>query len=332
YQDAYWTRHPYNPENNVNDLGPLIRQDFNTLKNAKVLRYQKQLIEKLAIELNEYDHIFFELCNEPWADNGTHTQFLHKTLIPKNDNLGWFIWATAANADAKAWQRELAATFRNAEAKLGKKHLLAQNYSNFKENLTKVDPNIDILNFHYAWPESVSDNYAWNRPINFDESGFAGSADTTYLQQAWAFIMSGGSIFNNLDYSFYVGSEDGTGDNEAPGGGSTRLRMQLKFLHDFINRFDFVELIPSTHLVKHSPGMEAYGMAQRDQSYAFYLQGNSQGYFTAHVDSGSYEVKVFSPDTGMQIDDFSLVATDTPARIKIPRANRLAISLVKSVD
>jgi hypothetical protein len=29
--------------------------------------------------------------------------------------------------------------------------------------------------------EAVWMNYAWNRPINFDESGFAGSSDTTYL-------------------------------------------------------------------------------------------------------------------------------------------------------
>ena len=71
-----------------------------------------------------------------------------------------------------------------------------------------------IMNFHYVWPEAVWLNYGWNRPVNFDESGFAGSDDETYLRQAWQFMLAGGAIFNNLDYSFYVGKEDGTGEND----------------------------------------------------------------------------------------------------------------------
>lgn len=326
YQDAYWIRHPFNPGNNVNDLGELSRPEFNTLKNERVVHFQKLLVEKIARELNGFDNIFYEISNEPWADNGIQTTFLHKTLKPR-ESPGWLLWSTSASPAAMAWQKEIAGTFRKTEAALPKKHLLAQNYSNFKENLTEVDDQIDIINFHYAWPESVEDNYGWNRPVSFDESGFAGSDDTTYLGQAWAFMLSGGAIFNNLDYSFYPGKEDGTGINQAPGGGSTRLRKQLKFLHDFLAGFAFQKMQPSRHLVHHSPGMEGYCLAETDKAYAFYFQGRNQGKVFLEIPRGLYAMKIYLPDEGKLWKEIEWNNNDTKTGIDIPLNNRVAIRL-----
>ena len=42
-----------------------------------------------------------------------------------------------------------------------------------------------------------------------------------------SFLLSGGALFNNLDYSFTVGHEDGTdATNKAPSGGGPALRRQ----------------------------------------------------------------------------------------------------------
>lgn len=329
YQDAYWERHPFNPGNNINQIGKLNRIDFNTLKNDRVLFYQKALITKLTTELNKYDNIFFELSNEPWADNGNDVTFLHKTLIPKENPLGWLLWATSATPATLAWQKELAQTFRKAEEGLPKKHLLAQNYSNFKENLIEVGEEIDILNFHYAWPEAVSENSGWNRPINFDESGFAGSHDTTYLHEAWAFMLSGGAVFNNLDYSFYPGKEDGKGINDAPGGGSENLRKQLKFLNDFLSAFNFVQMKPSNHLIIHSPGLDAFCLANEGVDYAVYLQGRSQGYLNLQLGKGDYIVRFYNPDIGEIIMHRNLNHLGGETEIQIPKLRRLAIGITQ---
>ncbi|MBK8506461.1 MAG: hypothetical protein IPL46_32250 [Saprospiraceae bacterium] len=329
YQDAYWIRHPFNPGNNVNGLGDLTRQEFNTLKNEKVVKYQQDLVRKLTQELNPYDHVFFEICNEPWADNGVDVTFLHKTLIPPENSLGWLLWASSAAPRTLAWQREIARTFVEGEKDLPKRHLLAQNYSNFKESITVVEDNIDILNFHYAWPESVTQNYGWNRPVNFDESGFAGSHDTTYLRQAWAFMCSGGAIFNSLDYSFYPGKENGSGSNEAPGGGSPSLRRQLKFLSEFLNSFEFVRMKPSEHLILHSPGMVSYCLVDPGKSYAIYCEGRNQGLLDLDLLVGSYELKIYSPDDGHLLLEENIEHVGGKIALTIPTHSRIAISLQK---
>ena len=78
-------------------------------------------------------------------------------------------------------------------------------------------------------------NYGLGKAISYGETGFLGPDDAEYRRQAWNFMLSGGSIFNSLDYSFSVGHEDGS-DTEpnGPGCGSPALRRQLRILSDFL--------------------------------------------------------------------------------------------------
>ncbi|MCB0688060.1 MAG: cellulase family glycosylhydrolase [Saprospiraceae bacterium] len=330
YQDANWMRHPFNPGNNINIKTHFDRRDFNTSINKEVLHFQKELIRKLTRELNKYDNVLFELCNEPWADNGVKTSFLHKTIIPKEGNLGWILWSTAASKQTLDWQKDLAQTFRESEAEFPKKHLLAQNFSNFKEILTEVNDDIDILNFHYAWPEAVSQNYGWNRPVNFDESGFAGSSDSIYLQQAWSFMLSGGAIFNNLDYSFYPGRESGTGENDAPGGGSNILRKQLKFLKEFLSAFDYVKMKPANELILHSPGLETYCLAETGTAYAIFGYGRNQGLLEINLAKGNFEIIIYNPDNMQKLSQKSFEHQGGNFILDIPRTPRTAIQIIRS--
>ena len=58
-------------------------------------------------------------------------------------------------------------------------------------------------------------------------------------------MLSGGGVFDSLDYSFSVGHEDGT-DTEpnGPGGGSAELRRRLRILSEFLQGLPLVELAP----------------------------------------------------------------------------------------
>ena len=319
YQDMNWERNPFNDANNINGLAKdLDRLKANTPDNGNLLGYQKKMVAKIVEELNPYSNLIYELQNEPWADNGVKIYRVVRTIDP--DQGGWYKWADEANEASKEWQKIIAQTIVDTEADLPNKHLIAQNYTNFTYSLSEVDPNISILNFHYVWPEAVWKNYAWELPVNFDESGFYGKSDTTYLRQAWQFMLAGGAIFNNLDYSFFVGKEKGTGNNNAPGGGSTTFRKQLTYLQAFLSSLDFIKMKPDHSVVYHAPGLDCQALSEEGKQYAMALHGNSQGWVKLHLPAGNYSWTATSPFTGevieqgsFQLDSEGIHKLDLPA-------------------
>ena len=61
-----------------------------------------------------------------------------------------------------------------------------------------------------------------------NETGFRSTDAAPYRMERWDFIIAGGGLYNNLDYSFVAGHGDGTFVYPAsqPGGGPA-LRRQL---------------------------------------------------------------------------------------------------------
>jgi hypothetical protein len=147
------------------------------------------------------------------------------------------------------------------------------------------------MNFHYAYPVAVEQNYGYNRVIGFDESGFAGSEDYTYRKQAWKFIIAGGGLFNNLDYSFAVGYENGTAVQKAPGGGSAELRKQLKVLSDFIHSFDFIRMKADYNVILQSPGTFASALSEPGRQYAMYIYSGSRCELKVAIPEGNYKTE-----------------------------------------
>jgi hypothetical protein len=115
-------------------------------------------------------------------------------------------------------------------------------------------------------------NRQLNRIIGNNETGFDGSADATYRIQGWDFLMAGGALYNNLDYSFTVGHEDGSfaAPEETPGGGSAALRRQLGLLRDFFDAIPFVRMAPAD-VVKAPEGASARALGDPGNVYAVYL-------------------------------------------------------------
>jgi hypothetical protein len=131
------------------------------------------------------------------------------------------------------WQDRIIATIVETEKDFPHKHLIAQNIANRSKKIVDPNPAVSIFNFHYAVPPvAVEENYHLNKVIGDDETGFRGSADVTYRSEGWDFIIAGGAIYSNLDYSFTPQHPDGTAVPNAPGGGGRTLRRQLKILKD----------------------------------------------------------------------------------------------------
>ncbi len=299
YTDAHWDINPQNPANTPNLEGTPDRRLVHTLENGRLLKFQEAYVRKLVRELNPYANVFFEIQNEPWSDRPLPVyNIVNKEALEEND---WTNKSDLADSMAMAWQDHMVSVIRDEEENLPNRHLIAQNYTNFRVSLPGVNEEVDILNFHYAWPEAVWWNYHYDKPIGFDESGFAGSGDKVYRRQAWRFMVSGGALFNNLDYSFAVGHEKGDLENEAPGGGGSTLRQQLGYLHEFMDLLPLPEMKPARDMVGASPGMIPYVLATEDKSVvAVFIQmtGRTRAQLELFIPEASYEVIRVDPLSG----------------------------------
>ncbi len=291
---GYWNIQAFNFRNNVNVKEDISKNDVQTLNNRNLMYYQERMVRKIVKELNEFDNVFYEIQNEPWADHPVEVRQISDYLTKdnlKSVGLNWRNNIHLADSSSLDWQEMISSIIIDEERSLTKKHLIAQNYCNFFYPLNGINPDISILNFHYALPEVVFYNYNYNRVIGFDETGFSGNADSTYKKQAWKFILSGGALFNNLDYSFFVGREDGTGINKAPGGGSQRLRKQLKVLSNFINSFHLEKMKPDYETVILAPGTFTYTLSEPGKQYALYLENRRNSNLEIFLPEGNFKIE-----------------------------------------
>ncbi len=248
YGDEQWALSPMNATNNINGVGDVDRlAAYSSDPLSPLLGIQETLTRKIVAELKGYDNLYYEIMNEPYIRG-----------VPME------------------WQHRIAEVISDAESGFPHRHLISQNIANGRAKVDKPHPAVSILNFHYAWPpDTVAMNYSLDRVIGDNETGFKGTADAHYRMEGWAFILAGGALYNNLDYSFTVGHEDGSFEypSTQPGGGGTTLRGQLRILRDFITSFDFIRMHPAKALVKGSlpEGVSAEALARPGKQYALYI-------------------------------------------------------------
>jgi hypothetical protein len=272
YQDRMWDVTPFNAKNNINGIGDMKRTDVYTMKDSRMQALQDEMAKRIIAALRKFDNFYFEICNEPY--------FAGVTL---------------------EWQRHIAQLIVDAEASSTTHHLISQNIGNGSQRVVDPDPLVSIFNFHYSRPpESVAMNYDLNKVIGINETGFDGTEDAPYRIEAWDFLIAGGALFSNLDYSFVAGYENGTFTDKHAGGGGPTLREQFAILLRFMNSYDFVRMAPSPQVLKSvSPsGASLRALAEPGKAYAIYLHhghalgGVKVGAVGYAVDSGSHQEQV----------------------------------------
>jgi hypothetical protein len=201
-----------------------------------------------------------------------------------------------------------------AEKGFPRPHLISQNIANGRARIEKPHAAVSVFNFHYATPpDTVAMNYRLNKVIGDNETGFRGTTDRPYRTEGWDFLLAGGGLYNNLDYSFTVGHEDGTFvfPSTQPGGGSPALRKQLRILKDFLYGFDFVRMKPDNAVIKGgaitSPlavgaapeaKVTARALAEAGKAYALYVNGGTQAELMLELPAGPYRAEWLNPKTG----------------------------------
>jgi hypothetical protein len=264
-----WRYSAFNPANNVNRTDSVVSAAVNTLKNGNILAHQERYVRELVRRLNSFDNLYFEIQNEPWADQSDVVR-THNAYGPPTD---WRTTLQVVSEAANAWQRQVARWITEEEQKLPIKHLISQNISNFHYPVTNPDPNVSVFTFHYASPEAVRENWHLNKVIGFNETGFAGHADSTYRRQAWRFLLGGGGLFNHLDYSYSAGSETGRDSvGTSPGGGGPALRAQFNVLRTLATRVRIWQLQPDYAVVRAAPGTMTWAMSDGKTRWVIYAE------------------------------------------------------------
>ena len=298
YRKMHWDVSPLNPANNVNATDAIEWKKLHTLENGNILAHQERYARKLVREANAFDNVIFEIQNEPWSDRTALVDVVNPYLPPPARN-EYPNSIDLADELSTAWQARVAGWIASEEAGLPNQHLIAQNYCNFGFPVKELVPGASVVNFHYAYPAAVLANYGLGKALSYDETGFLGRDDDVYRREAWNFMLSGGSAFNNLDYSFTVGREDGS-DTEpnGPGGGSPALRRQLGVLSRFLHSMSLANLAPDTRTVKHAAGAYARVLSAPGREYGMYFDGSGPIAVTLELPAGEYSGEWVNTRTG----------------------------------
>lgn len=282
YDDKLWAVNPMNAVNNVQGIGTAGRLDVYALKDKALTAVQEALVRKLAAELKDCDNLYYEVCNEPYFGGVT-----------------------------QAWNDRIVSVLRDAEKGFPAPHLIAQNIANGSQKIDKPNPHVSIFNFHYATPpDSVGVNAKLKKVIGDDETGFRGTGDLAYRTEAWEFLLAGGGVYSNLDYSFSCKHPGGTAKvTTSPGGGGPALRKQLQILKEFMDGIDFVSMRPDNSIVKghiispltgNPPQAKATvrALVAPGRTYAIYVRGGRQALLDLELPAGKYRAEWIDTKTG----------------------------------
>lgn len=294
YEESLWEVNPMNPRNNTQGWAPFPREEAYTLKHPELLEVQLAFVHEAVRQLADFDNVYFEICNEPYFGGVTMD-----------------------------WQHRVADAIVEAEKGNRYPHLIAQNIANDHAKIEHPHPAVGLFNFHYANPPAALENLALNKALGDDETGFEGTGDRPYREEAWLFLLSGGGLFSHLDYSFTTDHEDGTApvEDPTPGGGGVEFRKQLKFLRDFLERYDFTKMQPEPALLKGVPeGVKHAVLAETGKQYAVYLSGGGGSEVTLDLPGGVYRADWFDPRTGANLGGSRLEAGQGGTKLRVPPA------------
>jgi hypothetical protein len=291
YDTLQWKLSPLYIQNNINQVGNLEDQkEILSMRHTDILAIQEQMVRKIVAGLKDMDNLYYEVCNEPYFGDTTALE---------------------------EWEQHMTSVIADAEKDFSHRHLISQNIANGYSKVKNPHPEVSIFNFHYAKPPvTVGMNYGLNKVIGDNETGFNGISDVQYRTEAWDFIVAGGALFNNLDYSFTADHENGTFKVEKgqPGGGGIPLRSQFKILNQVLSEINFLKMKPNDSVLRYSFAKPATARALINEGNQYLIYINNKKAvddssardekslaFSINLPKGDYAAKWINTLTGERI-------------------------------
>ncbi len=282
YDTIQWKLSPLYLSNNVNSMSEIKdHKEVLSLKHPELLEVQEKMVRKVVNELKDFDNLYYEICNEPYFGDTTAL---------------------------RQWEKHMTGVVIDAEAGFKNKHLISNNIANNYRFVAEPREGVSIYNFHYARPPvAVKMNYHLNLPLGDNETGFDGIGGAVYRKEAWNFILAGGALFNNLDYSFTAENEDGSYivKEGQPGGGSRELREQFRILARLMKSVDYISMKPVNSdilRIKETEKININGLAGETGSIILYISTTDTiaavKAFEINLTAGAWEASWINTRTG----------------------------------
>ncbi len=313
YSDT-WPISPLYYENNIQGEGKSDWRDAQSMKHPDVVRRESDYVRKITQEVNAFDNVILEICDEP-SSIGTGIE------------------------QAGPWVSHLIGVVRDAERDLPNKHMIAQEVEGpFGGPMDfSADPRLSIITAQYIWgrePDlnggemggmrSLDHKYLFNKPLELNETdwypfGYRGDKIAASRVESWEFLVGGGGSFNQLNGLFTPADPAGkAADNE-------HLLGSLRNLKNFLYSFDFIQMRQDKNFVVSGLSGEnifARAISEPGKQYALYIHhskrggqwgsyevvpGNYHESFTVNVPQGDYQMEWIDPNRGAVIasDGFS---------------------------
>ncbi len=260
-------------QNNVQEIGNYESDDCGKFttddpSNQDVIKYQKAYIAKITRELNGFDNLIYDICDEPSLQGlpGGGVRFLPDSAVAP-------------------WIEKMKDAFLDAERKLPKKHLLGQTVQNLSPDLSQ-EGWCQWLPAEYVKPaeKALQLDYKCNKPIVDVESNYYGMSltknayDTDAVRiEGWWFMLGGGAGCINLNGEFHRGQETGSENTKMV------IVPQKKILKDFMNSLDLKHLTRFTGISVTPVNRFCNALSVPGRQYAIYLfRGDFEGEWGAH--------------------------------------------------
>jgi hypothetical protein len=321
YAPNIWALNPLNAKNNINGLEECEWPDY--LSQRHPLRFERQArhVERIVKELNRYDNVIYELCNEPGGN------------APGNPN-------NPTQAEVNDWLRAIAQVIRETESSLPNRHLIvgqeAFRYEPWEQSSDLTfsdDMPYEVVNMHplpglsyhgviYDQGQFMSKQlklaavrdyclatYAEPKPVNLDEDNVASQYKdydgwTIHRKRAWTTALSGGH-YDYIDFSIINYCETGTPASQAC------IRTWMKHLSTYVHSLDLVRARPMPVALTSQPPhtcTSVFGVPGEDVS--IYLADQREldepgvgqpiaGEISLDLSPGDYRVACFDPQTGV---------------------------------
>jgi hypothetical protein len=302
YEDT-WPISPLYYKNNIQSEGNCDFNDTQTLRYQDVVRRQSEYVSKIVKEVNSFDNVVLEICDEP-------------LLFDTPDSLAGF------------WIKHMIGVIKETEKTLPARHLIAQQLEGNMYGPVDFsnDPDVQVIVTQYLWQagdqmgglKGLDYEYGHNKVIELNEThyypvwyGEANDKVAASRAEAWEFIVGGGAGFNHLNGIYTVKDPAGsTVDNKL-------ICSSLSALKQFMAGFDFIRMHPDKSFVIHGipEGIFYRGMCEHGKQYALYLHhslrkdesyytivpGKYQEALTLSLPAGQYKAEWINPADGKVI-------------------------------
>lgn len=283
-----WHACPFNASNNLQGIGPIDFNDFQTLRIPELVAEQDRYVAKIVREVNRFDNVILEICDEPT---------LNGTPVPL----------------AVEWISHLADVIVETENDLPKRHLIAQQVMNGVD--FSRDDRIGVITTQYirqsynqvGGVEALEALYDLTKPIELNETAYypiwyKGDAVAASRAEAWEFMVGGGAAFNQLNGYFTVTNPRGESvDN-------MQVLGALRSLKAFLGGFDFVRMQKDTSFL-HTTALQnalVQGMSQPGSQYALYFHHGTMlengSSYVANLSTYRQELQIALPPGTYSVD------------------------------